>query len=285
MEPVLSIIIPCYNYAHYLRASVDSVLKQDYPHYEMILIDDGSSDETWSIMEAYAAQYSHVHAFKHPTNLGIFEANKTGWKEAKGKYLHFFSADDLYQGQCLTKIMQLFDQHPHLGLVCTDIEYFQEGKTIPPKKLLETCQQPRIFSNREMIPLFQATDFWIPGLTCIVKQEVLKKHGHLEPKLENISDWFCFHKISLLEGVGYIPEALISMRLHDQTYTSRVKKDKRRRRATYCYLLKYLSRHPEEKAVFKYSGLLSFIFRELYWKLRLNPRYFGYWRYLKKSRQ
>jgi glycosyltransferase involved in cell wall biosynthesis len=280
----VSIIIPCYNYARYLRASVDSVLNQDYPHYEVILIDDGSSDETWQIMCAYAAHYPQVRAFKNETNQGIFKANSRGWQEAKGKYLHFFSADDLYRPSCLPKVMRLFQDNPHLGLVCTDISYFQDdsGK-IAENKLLAGCKNPRLFSRIEMVPLLQSTNFWIPGLTCVVKQETLKKYGHLDPKLENISDWFCFHKIALFEGIGYIPETLISMRLHDQTYTSRVKRDKKRRRATYYYLLQHLSHNKEVREQFKRAGLLSFIFRELYWKLRFNPRYLDFWPYLKNK--
>ena len=280
----LSIIIPCYNYARYLRASVDSVLNQNYPHYELILVDDGSTDETWQIMETYAAQYPQIRAVRNETNQGIFKANNRGWQEATGNYLHFFSADDLYQPDCLPNVMNLFKENPHLSLVCTDIGYFQDGTQITtPNKLLATCSVPRLFTKSEMVPLFQTTNFWIPGLTCIVKRNTLQKYGHLDPKLENISDWFCFHKIALFEGVGYIPEALISMRLHEQTYTSRVKKDKTRRRATYHYLLEHLSQNKEVREQFKVSGLLSFIFRELYWKLRFNPRFLDFWPYLKKQ--
>lgn len=283
MATELSIIIPCYNYARYLRTSVDSVLNQNYPDYELLLIDDGSSDETWNIMQSYAAKYPHIRIFKNESNQGIFKSNQRGWQEATGKYLHFFSADDLYQPSCLPSVMQLFQANPHLGLVCTDIGYFQDGTSaVTPNRLLATCKVPRIFTKGEMIPLFQTTNFWIPGLTCVVKNETLQKYGHLDPKLENISDWFCFHKIALFEGVGYIPNALISMRLHEQTYTARVKRDKGRRRATYHYLLQHLSENKEIREQFKASGLLSFIFRELYWKLRFNPRYYDFWPYLKK---
>lgn len=281
-EPKLSIIIPCYNYARYLHTSIDSVLQQDYPHYELLLIDDGSSDETWNIMQEYAACHSHIRIFKHRTNLGIFKANERGWNEARGTYLHFFSADDLYRPTSLSKVMSLFHHNPQLGLVCTDLDYFEDetGKTTT-KKLLPYQIKPHIFNPEEMVSLFQKTEFWIPGLTCIIKAAILKKHGHLDPQLENISDWFCFHKIALLEGVGYIPETLIAMRLHSQTYTARVKRDKRRRRATYHHLLQLLARNREMGELFKQSGLLTFIFRELNWKLRFNPRYLGYWRYLK----
>jgi len=283
MDPELSIIIPCYNYGHYLKESVDSILNQGYHDYELILVDDGSTDQTWAIMQDYAVRFPQVRTFKHESNRGIFKANQTGWDIAKGKYLHFFSADDVYHPGCLNKVMQLFHENPSLGLVCTDLGYFKnDSPEIITKKVLEGCEKPRVFSRLEMILLFKATPFWIPGLTCIVKQEVLKQYGHLDPRLENISDWFCFHKIALFEGVGYIPEKLISMRLHDQTYTARVKKDKKRRRATYWHLLELLNHNPCWRNHFQKSGLLTFIFHELYWKLRFNPRYLGYWRHLKK---
>ncbi len=282
MKPKLSIIVPCYNYAHYLRTSVDSILHQNYPDYELLLIDDGSSDGTWDIMQEYAANHPHVRTIQHTTNQGIFKSNQTGWKAAQGDYLHFFSSDDFYHPSCLSKVMQLFSDHPALSLVCTDINYYHEPKgTIKTNKLLSRCSEPRIFTPLEMIIIFQSTTFWVPGLTCLVKNETLKKYGHLDPKLENISDWFCFHKIALFEGVGYIPEPLISMRLHDKTYTSIVKRDKKRRRATYHYLLQSLALDKEICEKFKQSGLLTFIFQELKWKLRLNPRYLGFRKYLK----
>jgi glycosyltransferase involved in cell wall biosynthesis len=283
MNPELSIIIPCYNYGHYLRESVDSVLQQDYTNYELILVDDGSTDATWTIMEDYASRFPQVRLFKHSTNQGIFKATQTGWDAAQGTHLHFFSADDRYHPFFLSRAMQIFHDHPHLGLVCSDLSYFRNdtGETVTPQAL-PRCKYPRVFSPTETSLLLKMTNFWIPGVTCIVKQDTLKQHGYVDPKLENISDWFCFHKIALFEGVGYIPDKLISMRLHDQTYTSRVKRDKKRRRTTYWYLLELLQQYPETRSLFQKSGLLTFIFKELYWKLRFNPRYLRYWHHLKK---
>lgn len=282
IHPKLSIIIPCYNYAFFLRSCLDSILEQDYHNYELILVDDGSTDETWEVLQEYAAVHSHVRVFKSPTNEGPFKASQRGWNEALGTYLHFFSADDLYHPGCLSKIMTLFHNHPKLGLVCTDLNYFQnESGQTTTKNLLPEQNRSVVFTPQEAVSLFQKTDFWIPGLTCIMKADIVKKYGHFDSKLENISDWFYFHKIALLEGLGYIPEALISMRLHDQTYTSRVKKDKSRRRATYRHLLKILSENRDISTLFKKSGLLTFIFREFGWRIRVRPRYFGYWHYLK----
>jgi len=274
-DPKLSIIVPCYNYAHFLEESIDSILKQKYTDYELILIDDGSSDTTWEIMQTYQAQHPHIRIFQNRVNQGIFAVNNLGWKEAKGEYLHFFSADDVYRHSCLDKVMELFTKNPQLGLVCTDIDYFQPNSQ-KTTKLLDDQTEPQIYTPKEMGPLFELTNFWVPGLTCVVKNETLKKYGHLDPKLENISDWYCFHKIALFEGIGYIPEPLMAMRLHDETYTARVKRNKKRKRATYVHLLNTLLKEKDTCKKFKQAGLLHFVSKELKWKCRLNPRYWGF---------
>jgi glycosyltransferase involved in cell wall biosynthesis len=280
----LSIFIPCYNYARYLPTSLDSILSQHYTDYELILIDDGSTDDTWAIMQEYAAKHPKISIFKNKKNIGIYPSYQERWEESQGKYLHFFTADDLYHPHCLSKVMNLFENHPNLGLVCTDIEYFEDGKNSrKQKKLLPGSHTSRVFTRNEMIPLFQSTQFWIPGVACFVKREIFKKYGNFDPSLENIADWFYFHKISLHEGIGYIPEVLISMRQHDQTYTARVKRDKKRRRATYRRVLEEFHQHKDVGKLFKLAGLHTFIFKELSWKLRLDPRYFSFWRYLKKD--
>ncbi|MCH9626114.1 MAG: Undecaprenyl-phosphate 4-deoxy-4-formamido-L-arabinose transferase [Chlamydiales bacterium] len=274
-NPKLSIIISCYNYAHFLKESIDSILKQDYTDYELILIDDGSSDTTWEILQTYQAQNSSIRIFQNHVNQGLFAAYKSGWREAKGEYIHFFSADDVYRPSCLSKMMRLFEKNPQLRLVCTDIEYFQKNSQ-KTTKLLDNQTEPQIYTPKEMVPLFELTNFWVPGLTCIVKNETLKKHGYLDPKLENISDWYCFHKIALFEGIGYIPEPLIAMRLHDETYTARVKRNKKRKRATYVHLLNKLLKEKQTCIKFKQAGLLHFVSKELKWRCRLNPRYWGF---------
>ena len=116
------------------------------------------------------------------------------------------------------------------------------------------------------------------GASCIVNRELILTYGPHQPKLENLSDWFLFHTIALKEGIGYIPEVLTSMRVHEKSLTHRVKNDKKRRRKTYRYLLHLLRNNDALRHDFLQSGLLDFVFRDLKWKLYLNPRYSSYWR-------
>lgn len=284
--PLLTIIIPSFNYGRYLRESLDSILSQDFEDYEVLLMDDGSTDETPVIAQSYAEKYPHIRYCRRVNNLGIFATAEEGRCLANGKYLHFFSADDRYLPQFLSKSIQCLQEFPDLGLVCSNIGYFQEpDQEIKTKPLLDRIT-PCKFTPKELLPLFQTTGFWIPGTSCIVKKELLEKYGSFDPKLENISDWFLFHEIALFEGVGYIPETLIAMRQHPETYTSRVKRDKTRRRATFRHLLKKLNEknNRERRHRFNRSTLLAFIFKDLFWKIVFDFRYIAFWPYIYKKK-
>ena len=90
---LISIITPVYNAEKYLDDCVQSVLKQDYSHWELILVDDGSSDESSSICDAYAAQDARIRVI-HQKNAGPGAARNKGMETAKGDYLCFLDSDD-----------------------------------------------------------------------------------------------------------------------------------------------------------------------------------------------
>lgn len=274
----LSIIIPCYNYAHFLKASLDSILNQDYHSFEIILIDDGSTDATPQLGSEYAKRFPQVRFIRLEKNVGIFEANRIGGKEAKGEFIHYFSSDDLYFPGFISKVLNFFRKHPNLNLICTDIAYFNDGsEKMEPQHLLKEGSAPAFFFNQELPKLCKERGFRVAGASSVLRRELFARYGALDPRLENISDWFLFHRIALNEGVGYIPETLVAIRRHDNTYTSAVKRDKKRRRKTFHHLLNQLNRDPTLRKKFQEAGLLDFIFRELKWKLYLRPYYAPYW--------
>jgi len=274
----LSVVIPCYNYGRYLKESLDSVLSQDFSDFEVVLVDDGSTDETSEIGEAYAREYPQLHYIRCPQNVGLFKAAKIGLEAAQGEYLHYFSSDDRYLPGFLSKSMQILRDNPKLGLVCSTVGYFQDGSDIVESKpLIPECTESKIFTKNELIEVIHQTDFYVTGTSCVVRRSLLDQYGGFDPKLENIADWFLFHKIAFSEGIAYIPETLISMRVHDQAYTSCVKRDKKRKRATFHYLLRKLLEDQTLRQDFIKAGLLDFVFRDLKWKLYLNPRYRSYW--------
>lgn len=105
----LSIIVPVYNVENYLRRCVDSILSQDYKTYEIILVDDGSTDSSGVICDELAEQHAHISVI-HKPNGGQGSARNVGLNQAKGKYIWFIDSDDYISPHSLTVIMSQITQ-------------------------------------------------------------------------------------------------------------------------------------------------------------------------------
>lgn len=103
MTRVFSIIIPVYNVERFLKKCLDSVLKQTYQNYEILLIDDGSTDSSSMICDEYAAKYECCRVF-HRKNAGVTASRNVGLSEAKGKYIVFLDSDDYIEKELLAKV-------------------------------------------------------------------------------------------------------------------------------------------------------------------------------------
>ena len=103
-SPLISVIIPVYNVEKYLRQCLDSVLAQTYSNYEVILVDDGSSDRSPKICNEYALKNNHIRVF-HKTNGGASTARNVGLKESKGDYIFFLDSDDWIEPNTLETMM------------------------------------------------------------------------------------------------------------------------------------------------------------------------------------
>ena len=101
----LSIIVPIYNVAPYLRKCVDSLLAQDYADYEIILVDDGSPDECPQICDDYAERFTNIKAI-HQENMGLSEARNTGTRAAQGEYIMYVDSDDYIEPNVLGALME-----------------------------------------------------------------------------------------------------------------------------------------------------------------------------------
>jgi glycosyltransferase involved in cell wall biosynthesis len=120
-QALISVIIPSYNHAGFLPESIDSVLAQTYPHYEIIVIDDGSSDNTAEVVRRYAG----VRYVKQ-RNQGLAAARNRGVHESKGACLVFLDADDHLLPHHLRTCLDAFRAHPDIGWVCGDHRLFGE---------------------------------------------------------------------------------------------------------------------------------------------------------------
>lgn len=132
-KPLVSVVISNYNYGHFLAEALDSVLAQDYPAIEVIVVDDASTDHSRQVLEAYSGR---VQVIWQPSNQGQISAYNQGFKLATGQYMIFLDADDRFRPNAIAKIVAAFAQkqgivkvHWRAGLV--DAKGRSTGQHVP----------------------------------------------------------------------------------------------------------------------------------------------------------
>ena len=143
-QPLISVIIPVYNGNGYLPAALLSILNQTYKNLEIIVIDDGSTDNSYEIMKNFAKEDKRLRIFKNPKNLNISHTLNRGIKLAKGQYLARMDADDVALPHRLEKQIKYLLDHPEVVIVggqCQTIDI--TGKVIGRKHFPRTDKQIR----------------------------------------------------------------------------------------------------------------------------------------------
>lgn len=133
MDPLLSVVIPVYNVEKYLKRCIDSILVQTWKNYEIILIDDGSTDHSSNICDDYAEKYQHISVI-HKENGGLSEARNTGIQYAQGEYIFFLDSDDWVLPSMFENLKEI---------ICTkkyDIIHFRLKFYYKESDVFEECQ-------------------------------------------------------------------------------------------------------------------------------------------------
>ena len=115
--PLASIVIPCYNQAHFLPEAIESALSQTHRPIEVIVVDDGSPDNAAEVV----ARYPHVR-YVRQENRGLGGARNTGFRVSKGEYILFLDADDRFMPDAAAAHLSCFAKHPEAGFVVGDID-------------------------------------------------------------------------------------------------------------------------------------------------------------------
>lgn len=125
---LISFIIPVYNVEKYLKACVESILGQSFSNYEIILVDDGSLDNSGAICDEYAGNYDHISVI-HKPNGGLSDARNAGIKEAKGDYILFVDSDDYIGEESLKSIAEFVNSQS----AAVDVVFLEAYKVFPDK--------------------------------------------------------------------------------------------------------------------------------------------------------
>ena len=211
-EPLISIITPSFNSAKYIETTIQSVINQSYKNFEYIIIDGGSNDGTFEIIEKYKDKLSYW--VSEPDN-GMYQAINKGLAKAKGSIIAYLNSDDIYYQDTLKKVVNFFNENEKISLVYGRLDFIDKNDN-----WLYTLNYPKFFINPFMRANFSAigqpASFWRGNMS--------RKNKFFDEDLKLASDFDFFIRIGKSYKVSYLPEILAAFRVHNQQLTKRQSK-------------------------------------------------------------
>jgi glycosyltransferase involved in cell wall biosynthesis len=198
--PKVSVIIPAYNRAYILGEAIDSVLSQKFKDLELIVVDDGSDDET----EKVVSSYTHRLTYIYQEHRGVSAARNRGIEHAQGDYLAFLDSDDLWLKDKLYLQMKFMESHPEVLICYTEEIWIRKGVRVNPMKK-HRKYSGMIFEH--CLPLCI-----ISPSSVLIARSLLEKIGGFDEELEACEDYDLWLRISAQYPVYLIDAPLIVKR-------------------------------------------------------------------------
>ena len=254
--PAVSVIIPTFNRAHLIQQTLDSVLNQSFRDFEVIVVDDGSTDHTRDVVSQYPVKYVYQ------SNQGPPNARNMGIKTAEGRYLAILDSDDCMLKQSLEKRVAMLDRFPEIAFVYGQVYLMDDSGNItglaqPP------FQQSGIRDGKtEIHDLLYANH--IAASSVMIRKSCLDKVGLFNPAFihgqEDLELWV---RLCMVFNSGYLAEPLIKLRIHSRRITEQT--DLVWFEMNHHWIIESVFSHPVLKQLFKaeeakiYSRLYTFM--------------------------
>lgn len=218
MPPLVTFLVPCFNYAHFLAECVESILKQSHGNLEVLILDDASKDDTPRV----AAQFTdpRVRYVRHEKNLGLSRNFNAGLELARGEFLWLISADDCLANETsLERALAEFGREKDLAMVWSaplpigDVGHWHSVFYQEPS--------PREWATADLsLDLVKANFVCAPGV--LARTASYKHIGGYPVEAPYLADWYCWFRFSLLGKSRYLPDPLACYRVHQTNWTSSI---------------------------------------------------------------
>lgn len=234
MSYLVSVIVPVYNGEQTLKEALDSVIAQSFRSFEIIVVDDGSTDSTCAIVEEYSARHRDIiKLLKNTKNMGVAYSRNSALRIARGDFIAFLDADDSWENSKLAKQIGIFDSSStKLGMVHTAIETIYEEQL--KRSLIEKgmfLNDTDVFSQTinsvsaevtkqggylNMLELYSPICF----SSCMFRKQVFDQIGFFDESLGyQVEDRVLWLKVAYYFDIHFIEERLTKYRIHESCYT------------------------------------------------------------------
>lgn len=203
----VSVVIPVHNGERYVAATLDSILAQTCPPLEIIVVDDASSDTTPQILSSYAA---HIEVIRHDAASGPARARNEGIRRARGQFIAFLDADDLWEPEKIERQLQFAAEHTDFGILTTDVLWFDDDGAILQRSLKQSYPVESGYIVEKLL-----RHNWITTSATLIPRDVLLEVGGFDERPCRLGeDWVLWMHIASKHPVYFLDEVLTRRRVH-----------------------------------------------------------------------
>lgn len=201
-QPLISIVIPTYNRAGFIGRALDSALAQTYRPIEIVVVDDGSKDDTAARVSAYGDRVRYFYK----DNGGVSAARNFGVQQARGAYIAFLDSDDLWVADKLERQMAVFAAHPDYGLVLSEVLLVTDGGEV-----VGRTERRKNIPHDGHVLKYVVSDPILPPSAALVRRAVLDDVGLFDPQLRTAEDLDLHLRIARRYAIGIVDDTLVHL--------------------------------------------------------------------------
>ncbi len=218
----ISIVMASYNYEDYIKEAIESILMQTHQDWELIIVDDGSSDNSRQVIQSYCNQDARIRLYTHAgnQNKGLAATVQLGISKANAEYLAFLESDDRWFKNCLLERIKILKQYPQLSFLFNEIKPFGDSEGV--KEILRHQERRNAlftewtWPNSVVLPFFLMNV--VPTFSCVtIKKSVLNECDFNTPVAPWL-DWWLYFQIALKNEFYFLDVVLTEFRRHSCSY-------------------------------------------------------------------
>lgn len=223
-KPAVSIIMTVFNQERFVASAIESVLKQSFHDWELIVCDDGSSDGSYGVIERYRNIYPQkIKILRNEINLGVGKARNMALNSSSGDFVAFLDSDDWWESDKIEKQLARLEGPGKIGCVFTMTNVVKDGYTAEKDRLIVEAHLNKLCNIDKSIKERLIKENNICFSSLMITRKAIETVGGFDENLSfQVEDWLLLLKTAYLFRFNYIPEKLTNYRLHKDSYTARV---------------------------------------------------------------
>ena len=213
--PYVSVIMPCYNHGRFVRDSVRAILAQTHSDLELIIVDDHSKDDSWDEISKLALTDPRIRPIRHERNLGASKSRNDGMRVARGGFIGFCDADDLWEPEKLRTQLRLLTENPGCDLTYSDALIVDEHGTPTGRRFSDLFLPPREAAGQVHRRLLRENFI---NIQCVLmRRECMDKAGVFDEQIKWVEDWWYWIRLAMSHRFLYSPLPLARYRVHSRS--------------------------------------------------------------------